>query len=361
MLYLIRYSEVFLKSESVRRRWVNRLVENIRKIAGDVKFRLERGRIWVISDERIDDKLRKVFGIVSFSPCIHCKLEELENCVLDFCKDRLKTAKTFAVRVKRVGEHEFTSQDMERKLGALILQKFPNLKVNLENPDKIIYVEIRGEDCYIFDEIIKGAGGIPLGVEGRVVSLLSGGIDSPVATWLMMKRGCEVIPLYLDIRPFTSDKAMERVEKVANVLKEYYPDLELIVRNHGEFLRAVKDLLKSKRLESYTCVLCKRRMLRVAEEVAKEFNAKGIVTGDSLGQVASQTLDNLYVISQACSIPIYRPLIGFDKVEVERIAKEIGTYQYSIIPAECKAVPKRPTTKAKLSRVLEIERELGEG
>ncbi len=358
MLYLIRYSEVFLKSEHVRRRWVNKLVENIKKVIGGGRFRLERGRIWLVTDERVDEKLRKVFGISSFSPCIHCKLDELESCVLEFCEGRLDDVKTFAVRVKRVGEHEFTSLDVERSLGSLILQRFPHLKVNLEKPEKTIYVEIRNEDCYVFDEVIKGAGGIPVGVEGKVVSLISGGIDSPVATWLMMKRGCEVIPLHMDVRPFTSERAVEKVEKITGVLKEYNPDLELIVREHGRFLRDVKELLKSKRLESYTCVICKRRMLRVAEEVARDFKAKGVVTGDSLGQVASQTLDNLYVVSQACSIPIYRPLIGFDKVEVENIAREIGTYEYSIIPAECKAVPKRPTTKANLKRVLEIEDEL---
>jgi len=357
MLYLIRYSEVFLKSEVVRRRWVKKLVENIKRIVGEGNFRIERGRIWLITDYRVDEKLKKVFGIVSFSPCIHCNLNELDDCVLNFCKDRLNF-KTFAVRVKRVGEHDFTSKDMEKRLGSLILQKFPHLKVNLEKPDKTIYVEIRGNDCYIFDEVIKGAGGIPVGVEGKVVSLISGGIDSPVATWLMMKRGCKIIPLYLDIRPFTSDKAIERVEKVADVLKEYYPDFELIIRDHGKFLKEVKEYLKSRNLESYTCILCKRRMLKVAEEIAKDFNAKGIVTGDSLGQVASQTLDNLYVISQACSIPIYRPLIGFDKMEVENLARAIGTYQYSIIPAECKALPKRPITRAKLSKVLEIEEKL---
>ncbi|ADB57260.1 tRNA uracil 4-sulfurtransferase ThiI [Archaeoglobus profundus] len=357
MLYLIRYSEIFLKSEQVRRRWINKLIRNIRRIVGDCKFRLERGRIWLITDRNVDDKLKKVFGIVSFSPCEHCKLDELEDFVLKFCKGKLESVRTFAVRVKRVGEHDFTSQDVERRLGALILKNFPHLKVDLENPEKTIYVEIRNEDCYVFDEIIKGVGGIPLGVEGKLVSLFSGGIDSPVATWLMMKRGCEVVPIYFDIRPFTSERAIERVEKVAKVLKEYDPDFDVIVKEHGNFLMKVKDILKEKRLESYTCIFCKRRMLKVAEEVAKDVGAKGIVTGDSLGQVASQTLDNLLVISQACSIPIYRPLIGFDKIEIEEIARKIGTFEYSTIPADCLAVPKRPTTKADLEKVLKIEEE----
>ena len=230
MLYLIRYSEIFLKSEQVRRRWVNKLIKNIKRVIGDCKFRLERGRIWLITDRNVDDKLRKIFGIVSFSPCDHCKIDELEDFVLKFCRGKLESVRTFAVRVKRVGEHDFTSQDVERKLGALILKNFPHLKVDLENPEKTIYVEIRNEDCYVFDEIVKGAGGLPLGVEGKLVSLFSGGIDSPVATWLMMKRGCEVAPVYFDIRPFTSERAIERVEKVANVLTEYDPDFEVVVK-----------------------------------------------------------------------------------------------------------------------------------
>jgi thiamine biosynthesis protein ThiI len=358
-LYLIRYSEIFLKSDYVRKRWERKLLENIRKIIGvRCKFKVDRGRIWLITDERVDERLKKVFGIVSFSPCLYCKLEDLENFILRFCKERLKSAKTFAVRVKRVGKHDFTSQDMERKLGALILKDFPHLKVDLTSPDKTIYVEIRDKDCYVFDEVVKGVGGIPLGVEGKVVSLLSGGIDSPVATWLMMKRGCEVIPIYFDIRPFTTERALERVNKVVEVLRLYDPELKLKIINHGEFLKKAKELLKKKKLEGYTCVICKRRMLRVAESIARECDAKGVVTGDSLGQVASQTLDNLMVISQACTLPIYRPLIGMDKVEIEEIAKRIGTFEYSIIPVDCKAVPKKPTTKAKLEKVLEVEEEL---
>ncbi len=354
MLYLIRYSEIFLKSEWVRRRWIERLLKNIRRVVNG-KFRLERGRIWLETDEDVREKLRKIFGIVSFSPCVHCKLEELEEVFLNFCEGRLKEAKTFAVRVKRVGKHDFTSKDVERRLGALVLRRFPNLKVDLENPDKTVYVEIRGEDCYIFDEIVKGVGGLPLGVEGKLVSLFSGGIDSPVATWMMMKRGCTVIPLFLDTG---SEKALRRAERVAEVLRDYDPDLRLVVRDHGDFLKSLVKFLRERRVEGYTCVICKRRMLRIAEEVARDFRAKGIVTGDSLGQVASQTLDNLFVINQACKIPVYRPLIGMDKVEIEEIARKIGTFEYSKEEVKCFAVPKRPVTKARLERVLEIEEEL---
>ncbi len=360
MLYLVRYSEIFLKSEWVRKRWEDRLIKNIRRVL-DCRIRRERGRIWVITeDPKAKEKLKKIFGIVSFSECHHCRLEELDRFVVEFCRMiGIEKAKTFAVRVKRVGTHDFTSQQKAAELGAVILRNFPHLKVDLDNPEVTIYVEIRGEDCYLFSEIVRGVGGIPLGVEGRLVSLFSGGIDSPVATWMMMKRGCEVIPVYFDCKPFTDDSTLRRAKAVAEVLREYDPDFELRIVEHGVFLRRLKELLREMKLEGYTCVLCKRRMLRVAEEIAREEGAKGIVTGDSLGQVASQTLDNLAVIDEVCKLPVYRPLIGFDKLEVEEIARKIGTFEASTMQAkECGAVPKKPTTRAKLERVLEIEERL---
>ena len=362
MLYLIRYSEIFLKSEHVRRRWENTLIKNIKKVV-EGKVKTERGRIWLITetekDNNVKDKLKKIFGIVSFSECQHCKLEELNDFIIKYCKEVLKDAKTFAVRVKRVGNHDFTSQQKAAELGSIILKNFPHLKVDLNSPDKTIYVEIREQDCYVFHEIVKGVGGIPLGVEGKLVSLFSGGIDSPVATWLMMKRGCKIIPLYFDCRPFTDEANLKRAKTVADILKEYDPEFELRVVEHGKFLLKVKEVLKELKLENYTCIICKRRMYKVAEGVALDEDAKGIVTGEALGQVASQTLDNLAVISQACSIPIYRPLIGFDKVEIEELARKIGTFEASTMPAQdCKAVPKKPVTKAKLDKVLEIEERL---
>lgn len=354
-LYLVRYTEIHLKSEPVRRRWEDLLVRDIKRRL-DCKVKKERGRIWVLDGD--GDELGKIFGIHSFSPCEYCKLNELEDFLIDFCEKRIK-GNTFALRVKRVGDHQFTSKDLEKEMGAKILRMFPDLEVDLENPDKKIFVEIRGEDCYLFDRVIKGQGGLPLGSQGKLIGLFSGGIDSPVAMWMMMKRGCEVIPIHFDISPYTDQSSLERAEEVARVLREYQPDFELSVQNHGDFLLKTKEVLEKKGLENYTCVICKRRMYRVAEDFANKEGAFGIVTGESLGQVASQTLENLHVLDQVCSIPIYRPLIALDKIEIEGIARKIGTYEASILPAKgCEAVPKRPATKAKLSKVLEIEEEL---
>jgi thiamine biosynthesis protein ThiI len=354
-MYLIRYSEIALKSEPVRRRWEDVLISNIKKVLPEVKIRKERGRIWL--NGLVDpEKLKKVFGIVSFSEVEHCTLEELNSYILDFCQmTGLDKAQTFALRLHRVGNHPFKSQEKTIELADLILERFSGLKVNLSAPKATVFVEIRDNDVYLFRDAIKGAGGIPLGVEGKLVALFSGGIDSPVAAWMMMKRGCKIIPVYTDLSSFSSPGALQRAHAVAEALKAYQPDLKLIIIK-DEFLKHAKEVMRKEDLENYTCLICKRRMYRLAESIARRTGAKGIVTGESLGQVASQTLDNLFVLNSAVSIPVYRPLIGFDKVEAEKIAREIGTYERSIMPAEsCKAVPYKPATKAKLDKVRKIE------
>jgi thiamine biosynthesis protein ThiI len=358
MLYLIRYAEIALKSEPVRRAWEDLLIRNMKRSLRDCKIRRDRGRIWVEVENA--DKLVKTVGIQSFSPCEHCELSELDEFAIGFCKRKIKSENTFALRVRRVGEHEFSSQDVARRLGSMILKGFSWMKVDLEKPEKEVFIEIRGNDCYLFDRIIKGAGGIPLGAEGKLVSLFSGGIDSPVAVWMMMKRGCEIIPVYLDNTPFTDYSSLQRAEGVAEALREYQHDFRLRIIHHGDFLLRAKEILKKRKLEKYTCIICKRRMYRIAEEIAEEEMAKGIVTGESLGQVASQTLENLLVLNSSVNLPVYRPLIGFDKLEIENIAKKIGTYEKSVLHAKkCEAVPKKPATKSKLEKVLEIEEEIG--
>ncbi|MHC1585439.1 MAG: tRNA uracil 4-sulfurtransferase ThiI, partial [Candidatus Syntropharchaeia archaeon] len=326
-------SEIWLKSESVRKKWEKVLVERIR--AYGYRIRGGRGRLWIEDDLTPEQQeiLKKTFGIDSFSICERCDLKELEKYVLDFWERKGIRKGSFAVRVKRVGEHTFTSKEMEARLGSIILERY-SLSVDLDSPDYTLYVEIRNGDCYIFDEIVKAVGGLPYGVEGKVVGLFSGGIDSPVAMWMMMRRGCEVIPVYFDMFPFSDRKKVEKVEKVAEVLREYQQDFRVRIVKHGNFLLRVKEVLFEKGFENYICILCKRRMYAVAEEIAMNEGAKGIVTGESLGQVASQTLDNLYVLESAVSLPVYRPLIGMNKLEIEGIARSIGTYELSISFAE---------------------------
>jgi thiamine biosynthesis protein ThiI len=357
--WLIRYSEIFLKSDPVRRQWENTLIANIREVMPGIHVRNERGRIWLDGEVR-PDLLRNIFGIVSFSEVEHIRLDEINAYLPDYCRHHgIHKAKTFAIRMKRVGKHAFTSNDKAIEYGNILRTEFPHLKVNLANPDKEIHVEIRADQAYLYDNVTKGVGGLPLGVEGTLVALVSGGIDSPVAAWMMMKRGCRILPVFAALDTFLDETTIDRAERVVEVLARYQPGIKLIVIKDSYLAEAKRELI-SRHLEKYTCIFCKRRMYRVATAVALQNEAKGIVTGESLGQVASQTLDNLLVLTDAASeIPIHRPLIGYDKEDTIRIAREIGTFNESISKASgCKAVPSGPSTKAKLATIREIEEKL---
>ena len=357
--WLVRYSEIFLKSDPVRRQWENALIANIRKVMPGVHVRNERGRIWLDGEVK-PDLLKNIFGIVSFSEVEHIRLDEIVTFLPDFChRHGIEEVKTFALKIKRVGMHDFSSHDKAIEYGNLIRNEFPHLRVNLAHPDKEIHVEIRAKEAYLYDNVTKSVGGLPLGVEGTLVALVSGGIDSPVAAWMMMKRGCRIIPVFVALDTFLDETTLARAERVVETLARYQPGIRLKVIRDG-YLAAAKEELIKKHFEKYTCIFCKRRMYRIATAFALQNGAKGIVTGESIGQVASQTLDNLMVLTDAASeVPIYRPLIGFDKEDAIRIAREIGTFTESISPASgCKAVPAGPSTKAKLELIKEIEGKL---
>jgi tRNA uracil 4-sulfurtransferase len=357
--WLVRYSELFLKSDPVRRKWENVLIANIRVVMPDIRIRSERGRIWLEGD--VDPSLLKnIFGVVSFSLVDHVLLNDLESGLLTYCHSSgMEKARTFAVRIKRVGSHPFTSQEKAIECGDLIRKEFPAAKVNLASPDKEIFIEIRGDDCYFYDTVMRAVGGLPLGVEGTLVALISGGIDSPVAAWMMMKRGCRIIPLFVSLDGVLDESNYLRSQRVIDSLRAYQPDITLQAVNDS-YLSSVQQELEQSGQERYTCLLCKRRMYRIAESFARSIGAKGIVTGESLGQVASQTLDNLLVLNDAAEMPVYRPLIGFDKEEIVRISREIGTFLPSTIRASgCRAVPHKPATRASLDRVRGIEQQMG--
>jgi len=357
--WLIRYSEIFLKSDPVRRQWENTLIANIREVMPGVHVRNERGRIWLDGDVK-PDLLKNIFGIVSFSEVEHIRLDEIEAFLPDYCRRHgIEKAKTFAIKMKRVGKHDFSSNDKAIEYGNLLRSEFPHLKVNLANPDKEIHVEIRADQAYLYDTVEKGVGGLPLRVEGTLVALVSGGIDSPVAAWMMMKRGCRILPVFAALDTFLDETTIARAERVVEVLAKYQPGIKLTVI-HDSYLAEAKRELVERHMEKYTCIFCKRRMYRVATAFALRHGAKGIVTGESLGQVASQTLDNLVVLTDAASeVPIHRPLIGYDKEDAIRIAREIGTFDESISKASgCKAVPAGPSTKAKLEFIRELEEKL---
>ncbi len=367
---IIRFGgEIGIKSEWTRKSYENLILKNIRKTLTfhNVSFKKTLqypGRIYIKTETPIEaaQKLIKVFGISSVSPALETtsNLEDIEKKSLELAKEKLGENSKFAVRCRRVGSHPYTSMDVCRKVGQAILEKLANLKVkvDLENPDVEVQIEIREDKAYIYSEILHGPGGFPLGSQPKLVCLLSGGIDSPVACWLVMRRGAPITPIYFDNYPFTDETTLKRAIRVAEKLAEWavgYP-MKLYIVPHGPNLIEIRE----KCPERLTCVICKRMMYRIAEEIARREKAEGIVTGDSIGEQASQTLWNLKVLDEAArQFPVYRPLIGFDKVETENLARKIGTYEISIQRAKaCEAVPKRPATKASLKSVHEAEKAL---
>lgn len=355
-IWMLRYSEVSLKSLPVRRQWEKAIITAVKAVLPDSDLWIERGRIW--ADGKIEpEKLGRIFGVVSYSICNVSELKDLNKGILDFCEEHeLSSKKTFALRVRRIGNHSFSSHDVAVEIGDMIRGECPNLTVNLESPDFEIHVEIRDDICYIFNQITPGAGGIPPGVEGKLVALVSGGIDSPVAAYMMMKRGCAIIPVYVALKGFLDETTLKRTQEVIEILRLYQPDIELKIVDDDHLLQA-KEVLRKQRAEKYTCLICKRRMYRIAASIAETTGAKGFVTGESMGQVASQTLDNLLVLDDAAEIPVYRPLVSLDKEEIIRIARKINTFIPSTGKAcGCGAVPKKPSTQASLSKIKELEK-----
>ncbi len=353
------YGEIAIKSDIVRRRFVKRLMNNIIEGlsgTGKVKVIHKWSRILIDVEDilRAVNVLSKIFGIVYFAPYKFVNLNSLEDFIRNNCSSLLEDAESFAIRVRRKGKHVFTSRDLEAKLGKIVKENL-DLNVSLENPDKTLYVEIKGNDCYIYNSRIQGPGGLPLGTAGRVVSLISGGIDSPVAAWMLMKRGCTIIPLFAYF-PKNDDSMLKRFLKVISILKEWHIGFELPIYlfRHEHNLEVFMNSAPK-----YTCILCKRMMYRVANFLAEKVNADAIATGENLAQVASQTLKNLRVIDQASRLPVLRPLIGFDKDEIVALARKIGTFTASSMNiGECWAKPSKPVTRAKFSEIIKIEEKL---
>lgn len=358
---LIRYGEMFLKSPAVFKSFEKKLCQNIthvlKKQGVFFTIRRERGRIFLKTNPTNFQKaflgLNRVFGIVSYSPVFRLRIKSI-NEIKGFCvkhfNDFVKRGETFAVRAKRIGSHNFTSKDIEKEIGGVIRGK-----VNLKNPDKQLFIEVRGFDAYIFTDIFFGLGGFPVSSAGKVISFISGGIDSAVSSFLAMKKGCEVVFLHFHSFPLVSRKSIDKTHMIVSELSNYQLKTKLILIP----FQKVQLHLKIKAPSRYLVVLYRRSMARLGEKIAKIERAKAIFTGESLAQVASQTLTNLSVINDAFKIPVLRPLISMDKQEIVNLASKIGTYKISILPQEdcCQLfVPKHPTTQAKIEHVKDIEK-----
>jgi len=366
---LVAYSEIALKSEPVRRRLERMLMDDIRfmverRLSRRPLVSRSRGRIVVkcVDPEVAAVTCSKIFGVVKSMSALEANtdLESMVERSLRVAERALEPGDRFAVRASRAGSHPYTSQDVERRVGSEILERLSDrgLRVDLESPEETIHVEARERVAYVYHRVIEGVGGFPYGSQGRLVSLLSGGIDSPVAAWLMMRRGAAVFPLFLDQRPHVGDDYVSRVESVAKRLREYVPRTEfyLCTIAMGNIMGVIRDKCPA----SLRCVVCKRMMVRIGCRVAEMEKVLGLVTGESLGQVASQTLPNLRLIDDVASLPVYRPLIGMDKEESVNLAREIGTYELSTRRVHgCSVVPPRPATRAKVEEVVEAESRMG--
>lgn len=361
-LILARYGEIGLKGKN---RWLfeEKLIERMRAaLAGCGVERIEReyGRIYVRVSEDVEKacrRLTRVFGLVAVSPAVSADLD-LEAikaaAAAALAEARAEGHTTFKVDTRRPNKSfPLTSPEVNRLLGTHLLRTFPDLKVDVHNPAVKLEVELR-ERAYIYWRSLPGPGGLPLGVSGRAVLLLSGGIDSPVAGWMAMKRGVEIIPVYFHSFPFTSDRAKEKVVDLCRVLARYAGRIKLYVIPFTDIQKA----LHQGGPDELQTILLRRMMMRIARRVAEREGAVALITGESVGQVASQTLPSLAATGAVVDLPILRPLIALDKEEIIARAKSIGTFEISIRPyADCCTVfvPRHPETRPDLDRVARVE------
>ncbi len=364
---LVAYGEIALKSRYVRTQLEKSLmtdIDNILKRNGYEDFQILRrfGRIYVDNaQDGMSQIISKVFGVANTMTAqkTTSDINEVLDLTVKVASNRLTHGQSFAIRPKVVGKHEYGSQDLAVKAGSAVMEglKERNISVNLTTPDLTIYIEVRDNDAFVYTEIMKGTGGLPYGTQGTMVSLFSGGIDSPVATWMIMKRGGGIIPLFMDQKPHVGENYITRAKNAIKVIRKFVPrkKYEFYIAPIGNIMETILQSPEPR----YRCILCKRAMYRIAVDFAKEKGVRGILTGESLGQVASQTLENLYVLDETVNFPIFRPTIGLDKVDIMDIAKKIGTYDITAVSIDgCTVVPSGPTTRAKLKKVMEIEEHL---
>ena len=345
---------------------VERIKKLLRKFDG-VSVRRQEGLIFVRTDASIDKamvikEISKVFGVASISPAVECNstMESIGRAAVEYMMEAIEErgVKTFKVEAKRADKNfPVKSPEIGRQIGAAVLKGCKVLKVDVHNPDCLLFVDVRHDRSYIYQDKIAGFGGLPLGTNGKGLSLLSGGIDSPVATWMMAKRGMMIEAVHFHSFPYTSQRAREKVEDLARLIAVYCGRFRMHVIN----LLPIQEQIVQNCPEEETTILVRRFMMRIAEKIAKANGCGMLITGENLGQVASQTAESLIVTDASVSMPVMRPLIAMDKVDIMDKAQEIGTYETSIQPYEdCCTVflPKHPVTKPKLDRILASESRL---
>ncbi len=357
---LIRYGELSTKGKN-RNQFIRKLLDNIKKSLKDLsnlEYKSTYDRLYIkINGENInvlEDRLKKIFGISSFSFTIkvNTDLETIKETSLELAK--AEKGSTFKVITRRhYKAFEYSSDSINRHVAGKILSS-SSLKVDVHNPDIKIQIEVQEEFTYITANKIEGAGGYPTGINGKVMLLLSGGIDSPVAAYYVMKRGIEVEAVHFSSPPYTSKSAQDKVLELAKIVSVYQGSMKVHVVNFTEIQMAIYANCH----ESYAITIMRRMMVRLAERLAIKNKALALAPGESLGQVASQTLESMMVIEDVCKMPIIRPVVTFDKLDIIDMAVKINTYETSILPFEdCCTIfkPKNPVTKPKLDKAIFYE------
>ena len=369
--FLIKYAEIGVKGKN-RYLFENALVQQIKyalkKCEGEFAVRKTDGRIYVdaVSEFDYDETvlaLAKVFGISGICPMVYVEdegFEKLGVTIVEYIDrvypDKNKSFKVAARRARK--NYPLNSMEMNMELGGMILEAYPQMRVDVHKPDIMLNVEVR-DKIYIYSEIIPGPGGMPVGTGGKAMLLLSGGIDSPVAGWMIAKRGVKIDAVYFHAPPYTSERAKQKVVDLAKKVAAYTGPIYLHVINFTDIQLYIYDKCPHDELT----IIMRRYMMRIAERIAKETDCLGLITGESIGQVASQTMHSLMATNEVCELPVYRPLIGFDKMEIVEISEKIDTYETSIQPFEdcCTIfVAKHPVTKPNLNIIRRHEHNLEE-
>jgi thiamine biosynthesis protein ThiI len=360
--FLLKYGEIGIKGKN-RHLFEDALVRQVRYALKDVDGQFDvhksQARIYVDCEGDYDydetvEHLKKVFGLVGICPVVRMEdkgFEELKKDVVAYMDEMYPDKNfTFKVESRRAKKsYPLNSMEISRDLGEAILYAFPEsgIKVDVHHPDVMVNVEVRNE-IYVYSQIIPGAGGMPVGTNGSAMLLLSGGIDSPVAGYMIAKRGVKIDAVYFHAPPYTSERAKQKVVDLAKLVARYSGPIRLHVVNFTEIQLAIYEKCPHDELT----IIMRRYMMKIAEAFARQDKCLGLITGESIGQVASQTMHSLAVTNEVCTMPVFRPLIGFDKQEIVDISEKIGTYETSVLPYEdcCTIfVAKHPVTKPNLN------------
>ncbi|MGN0503820.1 MAG: tRNA uracil 4-sulfurtransferase ThiI [Ruminococcus sp.] len=359
-IVLIKLGEIALKGLN-RFSFEDALKKNIKSAlygAGYFKVKIAQSTIYVIPQGEVDmdevcDRISRVFGIVSFSRACVCEkdMEDIFKKAPEYLENTLRFAKSFKVEAKRSDKKfPYKSPEISREVGGLLLQKFPHLTVDVHNPEVKVTVEIRDFGAYIRAGAEKGAGGIPVGTGGNAAILISGGIDSPVAAYMLAKRGVKLTAIHFASPPYTSERAEDKVQRLLKKVARYAGPIEMITVPFTRIQERIKDECD----EELFTIIMRRMMMKISSIIAKKYDCTALITGESLGQVASQTITAIACTDDAADMPVFRPLIGMDKEEIVQISRKIDTFDISIEPFEdCCTVftPKHPRTKPVLKFV----------